>query len=126
MAGNEDRKAALIAELARARAEIGGAADTVRARLDLGSRVQRSVSRHRWWWLGGAVLAGVLLAKLPARTKKIHVSEKGMKGAQSTAITTGLLLGAVKVAFDLAKPALLKMVTRRATDFVRQRWPTGD
>ena len=126
MAGNEDRKAALTAELARARAEIGGAADVVRARLDFGARARQSVSHHRWWWLGGAVLAGVLLAKLPARTKKIYVDEKGRKLPRSSAVTAGLLLGAVKIAFDLAKPSLLKMAARRAEDFVRERWPSDD
>jgi len=49
MARGEDRKAALIAELARARAQIGGAADGVRAQLDVGAKVQRAVSRN----LGG-------------------------------------------------------------------------
>ena len=126
MAGDEDRKAALIAELARARGKIGGAADIVRAQLDVGARVKRAVSRNQWWWLGSAVFVGVLLAKLPARTKKVYVDEKGRKLPRSTAMTAGLLLGAAKIAFDLAKPALLKMATRRAEDFVRERWPTDD
>ena len=123
MAGNENRKAALIAELARARAQIGGATNAVRAQLDVGARVQRAVARRRWWWLGGAVLVGVLLAKLPARTKKIYVDEKGRKLPRANVVTTGLALGAAKIAFDLAKPMLLKMALRHAQDFVSERWP---
>ena len=126
MAGNEDRKAALIAELARARAEIGGAADGVRAQLDVGARARRAVSRHQWWWLGGAVFAGVLLARLPARSRKIYVDEKGRKIPRGNAMTTGLLLGAAKIAFDVAKPMLLRIFMRRAEDFVSERWPGED
>ena len=125
MAGNEDRKAALIAELARARAEIGGAADGVRAHLDVGARVRRGVSRHQWWWLGGAVFAGVLLATLPARRKKFYMNEKGNRMGES-AMKTGLLLGAGKIVFDLAKPMLLRMAMRHARDFVGERWRRKD
>ena len=122
MAGNENRKAALIAELARARAQIGSAATGVHTHLDVGARVQRALSRRRWWWIGGVVCIGVLLARRPARTKKIYVNDKGGKVAAQTAVSTGLALTVAKIAFDLLKPVLFKMVLRRGEDYVRTRW----
>jgi hypothetical protein len=123
MAQGEDRKAALIAELAGARTQISGTAGAVRAELDLGAKVRRSVSQHRWWWIGGAVFIGVVLAKLPARTRKVYVDAKGRKSQSpgATAAQTGIALTVAKLAFDFAKPMIVKWATGRVTDYVRKK-----
>jgi hypothetical protein len=123
MAQGEDRKAALIAELARARTQIGGAAGEVRARLDLGAKLRRSVSRNRWWWVGGAVVFGVVLSRVPARTKKVYVDANGGKSQSPGAMVaqTGIALTVAKLAFDFAKPMMVKWATGRVTDYVRKR-----
>jgi hypothetical protein len=121
MARGEDRKAALIAELARARARIDGASSNVRAQLDVRARVQRTVSRNLWWWVGGAVLVGVVFAQLRPRTEKVYVDAKGGKVRGSKAATTGAAFAVAKLAFDLARPMLTKWVTGNVADYVRKK-----
>ena len=54
------------------------------------------------------------------------MDEKGRKIPRGNAMTTGLLFGAAKIAFDVAKPMLLRIFMRRAEDFVSERWPGED
>jgi hypothetical protein len=121
MAGGENRKAALIAELARSRAQIDGAASEVRARLEVGPKVRRTVVRYRWWWIGGAVLTGLVIA-LPRRTKKVYVNTKGRNAEGATVAKTGLALAAAKFAFDFARPMLVKWAGRQVADYLRQKY----
>ena len=53
------------------------------------------------------------------------MNEKGNRMGES-AMKTGLLLGAGKIVFDLAKPMLLRMAMRHARDFVGERWRRKD
>ena len=121
MPRGEDRKAALIAELARTRAQIDGAASGVRARLDVGKKVRRTVTRYRWWLVGGAVLAGVILT-LPRRTRKLPVIAKSRKAEGATVAKTGLALAAAKFAFDFARPMIVKWASRQVADYVRNKY----
>jgi hypothetical protein len=120
MAGREDRKAELIAALARARTSLDRSATNVREALDVPARVRRSFSNNFFTWLGGAALAGVVLAKLPARKRKVYVNADGKRIAKATVAKTGLLLAAMKIAFDLARPALVKVVSERLQPMIEQ------
>jgi hypothetical protein len=117
MARSEDRKTALISELARARAQMDSAGMQVRAHLDIGARLKRSMVRHRWVWLGSAVACGLLLTRLRTRTRKIYVDKAGREAALPTAAKTGLAVAVLKIAFDLAKPVLMKMAMERVRRF---------
>ena len=119
---HDARKAALIAALDRARSQLAVNAGALRDDLDVNRRARRSFSHNRVAWLGGATIAGVLLSRLTARTGKVVVNRKGRKHeGETSAVKAGLLLGALKIAFDLAKPTLLKWAGRRVADYVSQR-----
>lgn len=113
------RKAELIAQLDRARSRIAVNAGALRTDLDPLAKVKASYRRNGVAWLGGAALLGLVLAKLPARKKIVTVDPKGRKvnDSQKNAATAGLLLGALKIAFDLSKPWLVDWVARRAAGF---------
>ena len=117
MAENQ-RKTELTAELARARSRIGANLGALRRDLDFPARAKSAVMKHPAAWVGGATLFGVLLAKLPARKKKPVVHHGGVEAKIVGAGKAGLLLGALKIAFDLARPAITKWASRRVADYM--------
>ena len=116
----EQRKAELTAELARARRRIGANFVALRHDLDFPARAKSAVLKNPAAWLGGVAIVGALLAALPGRRKKIVVSRKA-EAHMANAGKAGLLLGALKIAFDLARPALAKWASRRVADYMDGR-----
>ena len=121
------RKSELIAELALARRSISANAHLLGRDLNFVSRAKRSVRRNQFAWLAGSGLVGFVLAKLPARTKKVVVDTKGRKApsAEKTVVKAGLLVTVLKLGLDIARPALTKWVTRRVADYANQRFGGG-
>jgi hypothetical protein len=113
MAGSEDRKAELIAELARARRQLDVSGKNVRHALDVPARVRSNFQKHALAWVGGAVLVGVLIAKLPRRSQK-KPRDDGKNGALPKAGAAGLLVAGGKIAFDVLRPVLVKWLANRA------------
>lgn len=116
-----DRKAELIASLAAARSQVTSDWRVVRRELDLTTKAKRSFKRHPLPWLGGASILGLIVARLPRRTKKESVPVMKVKHeepAVEKAGKAGLLLGALKFAFDFAKPALTRWATQRLSEYV--------
>ena len=115
---HDTRKAELIAALDRARSRLAVNAGALREDLDPLGRVKSSYRRHGLAWLGGAALAGLVLAKLPARQKIVEVDTRGQKLRDtSKAATAGLLLGLLKIAFDLGKPWLAERLASYAATY---------
>lgn len=116
---HDARKAELIAALDQARSRLAVNAHALRDDLDPLSGVKRSFRRHGLVWLGGATLFGLVLSKLPARTKKVVVDRKGARLREAPrAATAGIALGALKIAFDLGKPWIAGWLARRAEQYV--------
>lgn len=120
MAGREDRKAELIAQLGVARARLNVCTTRLHVAADIPSRVRHNFSRHLFPWLGGATLLGVVLAKLPARKKKIYVNAEGKRVSGGEAAKAGLLITGLKLAFDFAKPTLMKMAAEKLKPMAEQ------
>ena len=114
----DQRKAELTAELALARSRLTVNLGALRRALDFPARMKGAVLKHPAAWVGGAALFGILLAKLPTRRKKIVVTADGKPAKISTAGKSGLLLGALKIAFDLSRPALAKWAGQRVADYM--------
>lgn len=119
------RKNELIADLATARAELGGYAHALKRDADVGAKLKRSVQANPAGWFGAAAVLGLLLSKVPPRRKKVVVkAPKFRKDEASNAGKAAILLAALKFAFDLGKPFLMRWVKNRflATD---APWPRG-
>ena len=114
----DERKSELTAELARARSRIGANLGALRRDLDFPARVKGAVMKHPAAWVGGATLFGALLAKLPRRRKQTAVQHDGVDAKVIGAGKTGLLVGALKIAFDLSRPALAKWAGQRVADYM--------
>jgi hypothetical protein len=125
MAGNEERKVELAVELARARGQLNQAKSGMRRSLDMRARVRQGVARHTVTWIVAAVVIGVVIARLPRRTKKVYVQSKGGKETAETAGKAGLGLLVLKFMLDVFKPTLLRMASQRlepyATRFTQGR-----
>jgi len=123
MAQSTRRKDELVTRLDHARARVAGHSRGVRAHLHPGEKLRASFKRQRLGWLAAAGLVGLVLAKLPPRTKKVP-----MRGGKSTkkdreqlanAGKAGLTLGVLKLVLDLTKPILIAWATKRMGDVAK-------
>ena len=114
----DDYKTELIAELSRARTSMAGNVSALRRDLDFPTRARKAFTRSPLPWLGGAALVGLIVARFPKRTKKVVTVFPKKEPPLEQAGKAGLLLGALKIAFDFARPALLKWATQRFSDYV--------
>ena len=64
-------KSEILAEIARSRADIVSDAASLRAELDVATRVKKSVVMRPFAWLGSAAALGYMLAGPKTRTKTV-------------------------------------------------------
>ena len=121
MAGNENRKAELIAQLARARQQIDASGANVRRSLDVPARIRSNFQKNAVAWVGGGLAAGVLIAFVLRRPRSnpVRSAAKG-ESALPKAGAAGLLVAGGKIAFDLLRPMLIKWVMNQATPMVEK------
>lgn len=127
-----ERKAELTATLARSRVQITGNVHALGRDLDFASRARRAFTRHPAVWIGGAVLIGLVISRLPLGWKKVAaVPRTKSKRNQETVEKvekTGLLLAGLKIAFDIARPTIMGWATRRVAEYFEagnRRGPSG-
>jgi hypothetical protein len=116
----DKRKAELIAELDAARSRLATHAHGLHGELDLAARARKAFARNPFPWIGGASVAGLLIARLFRRQKTVVVERRGEAAALGKAGKAGLLLGALKIAFDVARPALGKWLVHRVSEYVNE------
>jgi len=114
----DQRKAELIAELDRARARASANSQALRTDVAVGPQLRRIFQRNRTAFLGGAALFGLLLSKIPPRTKKVKVKVKAWPWSRDqeqmkTAGKAGILFALLKLALDLGKPSMVAWVTSK-------------
>jgi hypothetical protein len=111
----DERKKELITELAHARAQMSDYVHGLGHDLDFRTRARQAFARHPAIWIGTALLLGLFVSRLPFRRKKAapDAPRKKVEPAIEKAGVAGLTLGALKIAFDIARPALTAWVTRR-------------
>jgi hypothetical protein len=108
----QERKTELIAELARSRSQITNQYRRLGHDLDFASRGRRAFARHPAIWIGGALLLGLFIARIPFRRAKAAPTQRKLEPVVEEAGKAGLLLGALKIAFNIARPALASWATR--------------
>jgi hypothetical protein len=115
----DERKAELIAELAQARTQITDNFHGLGRDLDFASKARRAFKSNPAVWIGAAVVIGVVVARLPLGRKKAAPvsSRKKAEPTVEKVEKAGLLLGALKIAFDIARPTLMGWATRRVADY---------
>lgn len=89
----------------------------LRYELDFPRKIRSSFRDQTVLWVGAAVAVGAILILLPRGRKKIYVDVKGRPTTppKSKLIESGLLLGALKIAASLARPAIMNFVREKMT-----------
>lgn len=111
----ESRKQELMRELAQARQKISVSRVGLSESLQVGEKINGNLTRYRGAWLAGALITGLAIAKLPARTKKVPVPVVKKKGEEPVkkAAGAGLGLMTLKFVFDVGKPFLMSYLTKQ-------------
>lgn len=116
-----ERKTELTTALARSRVQITGNAHALGRDLDFASRARRAFTTHPAVWIGGAVVIGLFISRLPFGRKKAAPVPRGKsrKTAETVekAEKAGLLLAGLKIAFDIARPTIMGWATRRVAEY---------
>ena len=101
MADIDDRKSALIAQLAAQRTRLSQSACGVRESLRVGPRIKSSFAKNPAAWLGGAAFAGLMLTRFRSRkTSRTRAASEPLRGT----LAAGLAWPVVKLLFNIARP----------------------
>jgi hypothetical protein len=107
----------LTAEIASSRDRVARDLRGLRYEFDLGAKFRRSFREQTVSWLSAAAAVGALIALAPMRKKKIYVDARSGRKSQKKLIETGAALAVLKIAANLARPAIVEFVKSRLTDF---------
>jgi hypothetical protein len=119
----DKRKAELIAELARSRSRLSTNFAGLRSDLDFPAKARRAFSQNPAIWIGGAALFGLAFSRWLGRPKKVVVDRRGKTAPLAKAGKAGFMLGMLKIAFDLTRPALTGWLTQRVADYLAASHP---
>jgi hypothetical protein len=109
----------LKAKIARSREHLGRDIRGLRYELDFSAKIRRSFQKQTGAWITAAAVVGTLIVLLPMRRKKIYVNDKrGRKSdGKSQLLEAGFLLGALRIAATLLKPAITSFLARKLAGF---------
>jgi hypothetical protein len=107
----------LTAEIAQSRERVARDLRGLEYELDFPAKFRRSFRKQTVSWLSAAAAVGALIALAPMRKKKIYVDAKGGRKSQKKLVETGFALAVLKIAANLARPAIMEFVKTRLTDF---------
>jgi len=113
----DNRKTELMAELDAARGRVTVNFRALRKDLDFPARAKRAFARQPLAWIGGGSFLGLIVARLAFRKKNVVAVRKGKEQFVEKAEKAGLVLGILKLVFDLVRPALTTWATKFVTEY---------
>jgi hypothetical protein len=115
-------RAAIKSDIALSRDRLGRELGGLRYELDFPRKLKNSFRDQTGIWIGAIIVVGLLIAVAPARTKKVYVSRKNdSKGNGKGLLEAGALVGVLKFAATLLRPALIKFVTSKISGYPSTR-----
>jgi hypothetical protein len=115
-------RAAIKSDIALSRDRMGREISGLRYELDIPRKLKNSFRNQPAIWIGALAAMGLLIAVAPARKKKVYVRAKdNSKENGKGLLEAGALVGVLKFAATLLRPALMKFVTSRITGYSRTR-----
>jgi hypothetical protein len=113
-------RAAIKSDIALSRDRLGRELGGLRYELDFPRKLKNSFRDQTGIWIGAIAVVGLLIAIAPARTKKVYVSQKNSSKANGKGLLeAGALVGVLKFAAMLLRPALIKFVTSKISGYPR-------
>lgn len=114
-------RAALKSDIALSRDRMGRELSGLRYELDFPRKFRNSFRHSPAVWASALGVLGILMAVAPARTKKVYVKPKmrfGKKDDMGEGVAkAGLGLAGAKLLGDIAKPFLIKFITKKFGGF---------
>ena len=117
-------RAAIKSDIALSRDRMGRELLGLRYELDFPRKFKNSFRHSPAVWISALGVLGILMAVAPARTKKVYVKPKPRfsfwKKKESTGegvAQAGLAVAGAKLLGDIAKPFLIKFITRKFGGF---------
>jgi hypothetical protein len=115
-------RAAIKSDIALSRDRMARELSGLRYELDIPCKIKNSFRDQTAIWIGSLAVMGLLIAIAPARRKKVYVRAKdNAKENGQGLLRAGALVGVLKFAATLLRPALVKFVTSRITGYSRTR-----
>ena len=115
-------RAAIKSDIALSRDRMGREISGLRYELDIPRKLKNSFRNQPAIWIGALAAMGLLIAVAPARKKRVYVRAKdNSKENGKGLLEAGALVGVLKFAATLLRPALVKFVTSRITGYSRTR-----
>ena len=115
-------RAAIKSDIALSRDRMGREIGGLRYELDFPRKLKNSFRDQPAIWIGALAVVGLLIAVAPARKKKVYVQAKdNSKENGEGLLEAGALVGVLKFAATLLRPALMKFVTSKITGYSRTR-----
>ena len=115
-------RAAIKSDIALSRERMGREISGLRYELNFPRKLKNSFRDQPAIWMGALAVVGLLIAVAPARKKKVYVRAKdNSKENGKGLLEAGALVGVLKFAATLLRPALMKFVTRKITGYSRTR-----
>ena len=114
---DEFLKKSLVAELDRSRGQFSRETAHLKDDLAFGRKLKHGVARSPAVWIGGAVLIGFVLSRLPRQRKKTVKMKMGNRGQEEAAhagLAAVVLLPTLKFLFTSMQPALTAWISRQA------------
>jgi hypothetical protein len=124
--GQEKSLHELRQEAAHSRDRLARDLSGLRYELDFPLKFRRSFQRQTVLWIGAAIVLGVVIAVMPARTKKVRINAKAKsKGEQQKEglLGAGLALGALKLVATMLKPTITAFVAKKMSGYAAGAGP---
>jgi hypothetical protein len=115
-------RAAIKSDIALSRDRMARELSGLRYELDIPRKLKNSFRDQTAIWIGALAVVGLLIAVAPARKKKIYIRGKdNSPGNGKGLLEAGALVGVLKFAATLLRPALMKFVTSKITGYPKTR-----
>src|SRR5438874_3859338 len=119
-------RAAIKSDIALSRDRMARELSGLRYELDIPRKLKNSFRDQTAIWIGALVVVGLLIAIGPARKKKVYIRGKdNSKENGKGLLEAGALVGVLKFAATLLRPALVKFVTSKITGYSGARSRTA-
>jgi hypothetical protein len=118
--GQEKSLHELRQEAAHSRDRLGRDLSGLRYELDFPLKFRKSFQRQTVLWISAAIVVGVVIAVLPARTKRVRVNAKTKSRGEHQKegiLGAGLALGALKLVATMLKPTITAFVAKKMSGY---------
>ena len=114
--GQEKSLGEIKQQIAHSRDWLARDVSGLRYELDFPRKIRHSFQRQTIIWIAAAIVIGVVVAGIPARTRRIRVDAAGKskgKRQQEGILGAGLALGTLKLAATVLKPLVVSFLQKK-------------